>query len=138
MTNKPDNFEDVVAFHDKFELNPGGPVDLKLLNPELLNFRYKFLVEECDEFFTAVCEGKAAEALDAMIDLVYVAMGTAIVMGVTPKLWQQAWDAVQTANMAKVRAARVEDSARGTTYDVVKPEGWTPPDIQKCIDEQEY
>lgn len=136
---KNDNYGDVVEFHDKFGLNPGGPIDLlKNIDPEMLNFRYQFLVEECDEFFTAVAENDPAGALDAMIDLVYVAMGNAILMGVTPQLWQRAWDEVQRANMNKVRAEKPEDSKRGTTYDVVKPPGWTPPDIQKCIDEQEY
>jgi hypothetical protein len=41
--------------------------------------------------------------------------------------FEEAWRRVQEANMQKVRTARVVDSARGSTFDVVKPEGWTPP-----------
>lgn len=43
--------------------------------------------------------------------------------------WEEGWSAVQQANMSKVRALRHEDSKRGSTFDVVKPEGWSPPDI---------
>jgi hypothetical protein len=35
--------------------------------------------------------------------------------------------------MAKVRAERAEQSERGGTWDVVKPDGWTPPDIEGIL-----
>jgi hypothetical protein len=39
-------------------------------------------------------------------------------------------DAVQKANMAKVRVAKAEDSKRGSTFDVRKPEGWVGPEAR--------
>lgn len=44
-----------------------------------------------------------------------------------------AWKEVHAANMKKVRALRPDDSKRGTAYDVVKPDGWTPPDLSKFV-----
>ena len=132
-TSKRSNFDDVGDFHEKFDLpnvthaSVAGPMDMPA---DLLDFRLKFLKEELQEFSTAMSDGDEAGAFDALIDLVYVAMGTAHLLGFP---WQQGWDLVQAANMAKVRAASAEHSAantgRGHASDVVKPDGWQPPDI---------
>lgn len=118
------NFDDVAAFHAKFMV----PVSPKpaFLDSEALQFRVKFMKEELTEFedthFTRDIDGAA----DALADLVYVAMGTAHMMGIP---WQRVWDSIQTANMAK-RMAKPDgsDSKRGSPLDVVKPEGWKAPD----------
>jgi predicted HAD superfamily Cof-like phosphohydrolase len=66
---------------------------------------------------------------DALIDLVYVALGTADLMGLP---WEKMFEEVQRANMAKERAKSADESmaktGRGHVLDVVKPAGWTPPD----------
>jgi predicted HAD superfamily Cof-like phosphohydrolase len=68
-----------------------------------------------------------AGVFDGLIDLVYVAYGTAHFMGYP---WTKGWRLVQRANMAKVRAnADASNSLRGHALDVVKPEGWKAPDI---------
>ena len=47
----------------------------------------------------------------------------------------EAWDAVQSANMKKVRAkADASDSKHKSGQDIVKPEGWVKPDIKAIID----
>ena len=51
-------------------------------------FHFTVMAHECDHY-------------DALIDLTYVAMGTAYMMGLP---WQDLWDEVQRANMSKVRA----------------------------------
>lgn len=72
-----------------------------------------------------------AELFDGLIDLVYVAYGTAHFMGYP---WRKGWRLVQRANMAKVRAkADASNSLRGHALDVVKPEGWTAPDIKGLL-----
>lgn len=122
-------FDDVGRFHKKFNLpevysTRFGP---KEVTPELMDFRIKFLQEELDEFKEGNDETDHAKMFDALIDLVYVALGTAHLLGYP---WIYGWEAVQDANMAKVRAkADGSNSARGSSYDVVKPEGWVPPDI---------
>lgn len=158
---KMSNFEDVGDFHTKFGLRSfnedgGGPT---LVDRQLLQFRLNFLLEELTEavasaggFFEVkrtlddlehpngtlsigLPEGgelQDEQLFDALLDITYVAMGTAHLMGYP---WEAGWDEVQRANMSKVRAkADGSDSARGSSFDVVKPEGWRPPDINKVLD----
>lgn len=129
------NHRDVGEFHHKFNLDHTdchSAVDCSKLegprtrNEELLKFRVKFLTEELEEFLDGAQAGDDAKMFDALLDLVYVAMGTAHLLGYP---WQEGWDEVQRANMQKERCQRAEDSTRGSTFDVMKPPGWTPPDI---------
>lgn len=129
------NFEDVGEFHEKFGLMttpPEGPP--RELNEDLLKFRARFLQEELDEFQGGMLIADHAQMFDALLDLVYVAMGTAHLLGYP---WQDGWTLVQQANMSKVRArADGSDSKRGSSWDVVKPEGWRPPDIDRLLVER--
>lgn len=142
------NFSDVGDFHEKFGLHnvthhDYGPQDV---TDELLEFRVKFMIEELMEFIEGLGADYSpitdemrfdrgprdhAQMFDALLDLVYVAMGTAHLLGYP---WQLGWDRVQNANMKKVRAQKDgSDSKRGSSFDVVKPPGWTPPDIEGLI-----
>jgi len=125
-------FQDVGLFHKKFDLPRLGDGPPDLLEDDVLTFRTKFMVEELQEFRDA-CEAKdLAGAADALVDLVYVALGTAQMMHVP---FDECWAAVQKANMAKVRATSADDerSTRKHKFDVVKPDGWVAPDIMKVI-----
>lgn len=117
------NFDDVAEFHAKFMV----PVSPKpaFLDDKAVEFRVKFMTEELTEFVDTHFARDIEGAADALADLVYVAMGTAHMMGIP---WQRVWDSVQTANMAK-RMAKPDgsDSKRGSPLDVVKPEGWIAP-----------
>lgn len=130
------NFDDVGNFHEKFGLDNVthhgiGPRDLP---SEYLEFRRKFLQEELDEFIEGIEENDHGKMFDALIDLVYVAMGTAHLQGYP---WQIGWGLVQEANMKKVRGKPDgSNSKRGTQWDVVKPDGWTPPDIGGLLEER--
>ena len=127
------NFDDVGAFHQRFELpNSNDGVEKRPLDFTTFDFRRRFMQEEVDEFVEAWEDGDEAGQADALIDLVYVAMGTAHLMGLP---WQALWDEVQRANMTKQRAsADGSDSKRGNALDVVKPPGWTPPDIEGILE----
>lgn len=129
------NFSDVGDFHERFDLprsdRPGAKPTMT--DDATLDFRVKFMQEELDEFVQCRGEEDLAGMFDALLDLTYVAMGTAHLMGLP---WQRGWDEVQRANMTKVRAqADGSDSKRGSSLDVVKPEGWRPPDIQGVLDD---
>lgn len=133
------NFSDVGDFHRKFDLdtsdnygiNLGGPGP-RPINDDLMAFRHKFMQEELDEFMEGWHEGDHAKMFDALIDLVYVAMGTAHLNGYP---WEQGWLLVQAANMTKVRAAADgSDSKRGSSFDVVKPPNWKAPDIKSLLE----
>jgi predicted HAD superfamily Cof-like phosphohydrolase len=138
------NFNDVGDFHEKFGLDnvthrlPGK----RMISEALLKFRLDFMREELDELEQAVTrvispDGTRsdiiiddAKVFDALIDLVYVALGTAQLLGYP---WHAGWDEVQRANMNKERCKRVEDSTRGSLFDVIKPTNWTPPDITRVL-----
>lgn len=122
------NYEDVCAFHEKFGLN--SPIKPTLLDQDTLAYRLKFLEEELFEFRVSSIGDDLPGMADALIDLVYVAMGTAYMMGLP---WQSLWNEVQRANMSKVRASSAEQSKRGSSLDVVKPAGWVGPDIEGVI-----
>lgn len=129
------NFEDVGDFHTKFGLHSvmasGASPTGEEANEELMQFRVKFLYEELQEFEEGLADGDVAQMADALIDLVYVALGTAHFLGLP---WQALWDDVQRANMAKVRAAADgSDSKRGSSFDVVKPKGWKAPQTEEVL-----
>lgn len=144
-------FQDVRNFNVKFD-------QLCQINPVLLTKRkmverINFLQEElneiiqgagfdkgyCDEMGTYYEDGLTnngrpqdmSEIADGLIDLCYVAKGTAVMMGLP---WQQLWDEVQRANMAKERGV----GKRGHLVDCIKPEGWEPPDINGVLADAGY
>ena len=122
-------FDDVAAFHEKFDLAYDGPP--RELPPELLEFRWKFLNEELNEFKQGLLDDDLEQQLDALVDLVYVALGTAYLMGLP---FQEVWSEVQACNMRKVKAGpNGEGSKRGSPHDVIKPPGWEGPRIKEIL-----
>lgn len=131
------NFEDVGNFHTKFGLysvtESGAHPTGEEHNKELMEFRVKFLHEELREFEEGLADGDIAQMGDALIDLVYVALGTAHMLGLP---WEVLWADVQRANMSKERAAPDgSNSKRGSSFDVIKPEGWIPPQTDALLEQ---
>lgn len=133
------NYADVHAFHTHFGLP--APALPEQLTEDVFLFRTRFMQEELDELGQAFYSlhqppltepQRLAEMADALIDLVYVAMGTAVMMGLP---WQLLWDEVQRKNMQKVKVLSAQDSKRGHAFDIKKPEGWTPPDIERLLEQ---
>lgn len=98
---------------------PGRPV---MLDKDRAAFALEALTEELTEFMEASSlEGQA----DAMVDLIYFAMGRIVEMGLCPGAL---FDEVHAANMRKERGARSKrPSSAG--FDAVKPPGWKQPDL---------
>ena len=125
------NFQDIIDFHQKFGIEmPNKP---QLLDPVTMDYRLKFLVEEHSEIIKGYFERDIHQVADGLIDLVYVAMGTAYMMGLP---WQALWDEVQRTNMSKQRAPSAEHSKRKNSLDIIKPEGWKQPDFTQWLGEQ--
>ena len=122
---------DINRFHNKFGFKKNEKVGIPD-NPELVNFRTSFLMEELAEYTQAITKKDDAAALDALVDIVYIALGTAWLFNLP---FEKAWKEVQTANMKKVRA-KSKSKKRGTAFDVIKPKGWRPPDIDQVIYEE--
>ena len=143
------DFEDVRAFHDRFGLDALRSTVPIPLSVELARFRIGFMIEELAEYAEAsgaseigaalhelsvsarsarVCgDPDLVGAVDSLVDLTVVALGTADYHG-TP--WPECWSAVHSANMQKMRSAQDgSDSKRGVGFDVVKPAGWIAPDL---------
>jgi predicted HAD superfamily Cof-like phosphohydrolase len=143
--------EDVRAFHEKMGVAydgdprplPGSPLNrgavelLKAARQQLqrasdgshLPFRVGFLLEEVIEYIDAVRAGDLAGQLDALVDLVYIAIGTAYTQGLP---FDAAWVRVHAANLRKERGTATT-SKRKSPFDVVKPAGWAPPDLTDLV-----
>lgn len=121
--------EDVREFQEKFgQLLSTHP---RHLTRRKLQERAECLLEELDEFKEAVESQDLAAQADALVDLVYFALGTANMMGLP---WQELWDDVHRANMAKERGV----GKRGHLVDCIKPEGWKGPCTDEILKEHGY
>ena len=122
-------YRDIKNFHERFELAYDGPP--RELDAMTAAFRVKFMQEELDEYISAFIKKDLEGQFDALIDLVYVALGTAYMQGLP---FDEGWDEVQSCNMMKVRAGpNGEGSKRGSPLDVIKPAGWVGPDLKPAL-----
>jgi hypothetical protein len=94
------------------------------LTPERFDWFRGVINEELDELSVACKEGSAADRLDALIDLIYFAYGRIYEIGIMPLEFQDCWNKVHRANLAKV----VGNKGRGSDCDAIKPEGWESPE----------
>ena len=111
-------WNDVRDFHDKF----GHPVAEKpvMIDKKRALSRAKWMNEEVAEFLIAE---DIYEQADAMIDLMYFALGTMVEMGLEA---DELFAIVQQANMAKLWP---DGKPHYNPKDgkVIKPEGWEDP-----------
>lgn len=122
-------FEDVKAFHRKFGLLV-SETPTHLTRRKLAE-RVECLQEELNEFADASEAQDLEGQADALVDLVYFALGTAVMLGLP---WKQLWKDVHRANMAKERGT----TRRGHKVDVRKPEGWVGPQGLKILQAAGY
>ena len=113
-----EEFEQVKDFHRAFNhLVSETPV---LLSVQEAQNRAGFMREEIDEFMESET---IYDQADAMIDLIYFALGTLVQMGVKPK---KIFDIVHNANMTKLW----DDGTvhhRESDGKVIKPPSWEDP-----------
>jgi NTP pyrophosphatase (non-canonical NTP hydrolase) len=133
------NFDDVGCFHKKFGLPFSSPKDALTddlrkqpiwIDVETQAYRIRFLQEELDELENAYINKDLTEVADALIDIVYVAMGTAHMHNLP---WEELWNEVQQSNLRKERTTSLKESSRMTMLDVVKPENWKAPRIKAIL-----
>ncbi|HEY8780122.1 MAG TPA: hypothetical protein VIM16_00765 [Mucilaginibacter sp.] len=153
---------DVASLHNKMGHNKFRNEKPGFLNDDFMKMRLDFAMEELLELGTACgfefeggmgqgefFRGKGArnlcDALDAIIDKVYVDLGTADLMGfrnpVPPAvkdglemtIWFTAWSRVHRANMLKEPVANARESSRGFGIDLKKPIGWIKPQFRDLL-----
>jgi predicted HAD superfamily Cof-like phosphohydrolase len=92
------NYEALVReFHEKFGLGYGGkPV---LGYPEEQALRMDLLFEELSELTTALLQRDIVETADALADLVYYAIGMAVLWGIP---FDEVFREVHASNMSKL------------------------------------
>lgn len=109
--------EKVQEFLDKFNLK--GP-----LEPEKMALRLQHSMEEHIELSEAVEKNDRVQIIDALMDQVYIAIGTALLAGYDPEAH---FDAIHRANMRKERGINPK-RPDSDGFDVIKPPGWYGPD----------
>lgn len=110
--------KDIAKMHTKFKAREG-----LVFNSTFLRFRQRFLEEEFREMDEAILENNPEAVVDALIDICVVAIGTLDLGGVNAYV---AWDAVLEANMKKEAGNNPTRQGSGG-YDLIKPDGWNPP-----------
>jgi len=90
---------------------------------------YKNLIEEeFNELVTAENDADPVEQLDALIDILVVTIGAIHSMGSDA---EGAWKEVMSTNFAKIgEDGKVRKREDGK---VLKPVGWTPPDLKPFV-----
>jgi NTP pyrophosphatase (non-canonical NTP hydrolase) len=132
MSSKVPFVDEVEIFNDAF----GKPNNYSPVIPrdeKLTNFVVDFIKEETDELAEAIENRDIVEVLDAICDLLYVAIGNAtMVFGLKDKL-MDAFNEVQASNMSKL--CQTIDEARETMKARSKEHG---PCYMKYNQEKDY
>lgn len=102
----------------------GGPA---LLPSEEARWLGVALTEEVKEFEAAHDSKQLAQSADALIDLIYFAIGGLWRMGVPPQLIDECFEVVHQANMTKRRGQKITRPTDGTVADAIKPMEWKDP-----------
>lgn len=113
-------YNEVKKFHQVF----GHPYSESpvLLTLERAEKRYSWIQEEINEFLEATKKQDIVEQADAMIDVLYFALGTLVEMGIEP---DELFYIVQEANMSKIWPdGKPHYNEMGK---VIKPKGWEDP-----------
>lgn len=99
-------------------------VELNCLTEKQFDWINKFCQEELTELGEAYHAQDMVGMVDAVLDLIYGAMGTFKKMGLSREHVRQCFTAVHTANMSKKRG----DKGRGSDEDAVKPADFKSPE----------
>jgi len=118
-------YTDVKDFHKAFKQRVGKKP--KLPKEAERQLRVKLLVEEMQEYIDGETNDDIVEIADAIADIIYIACGTAVSYGIP---LDDIFNEVHRSNMAKLVDGKPIYREDGK---VMKPEGWTAPDIKKII-----
>lgn len=113
---------DVRAFME--DMKQEIPASPQWPHADTIDMRLDLIEEEYAELLDGVVSRSLNETADAIIDLVYVVLGFGHTLGLP---LDELWTEVHRSNIAKAGGPRRADGK------VLKPEGWTPPNIVKVL-----
>lgn len=118
-------YQDVKEFQTAVGQNIGqAPVFPEPAEREL---RIKLLKEEYEEYIQGECKNDLENIAKELADIIYIVCGTAASYGIP---LDRVFDEVHRSNMAKLVDGKVIRREDGK---ILKPEGWTPPDIKTIL-----
>lgn len=118
-------FQSVIDFQTAFGQRVGEHPELPSRKER--EMRATLLAEEFEEYMVAEDENDLVEIADALADIIYIACGTAASYGID---LDEVFKEVHRSNMAKLVDGKVIRREDGK---ILKPEGWTPPDIKSVL-----
>jgi predicted HAD superfamily Cof-like phosphohydrolase len=94
-------------------------------------------IEEISEFTTAYHDQDFIGQVDALVDLVYFAIGGLYKMGLTEETAHEIFHLIHSKNVLK-KLGKVAHRGHDGVPDAIKPEGWTGPEraIGEILDRQ--
>lgn len=116
--------EKVRLFHEKIEYPTADTP--RLVSRGLANDRYLFILEEANEYAKANDDGSVVEVADAIADLLYVVLGTAVVHGID---LEPVFEEVHRSNMTKTADAVNDQSVKRC----IKGPGFEKPRIAEIL-----
>lgn len=119
---------EIAEYYDRFNI----PINRQptLLSPPVLKARADFIQEELKELYKALeTPYKLDEVVDALVDIVYVTKGTAVMMGLQ---WGNHFDEVHYCNQNKERG--LNKKRPELPYDFIKPTGWKGPNHEAILE----
>lgn len=120
-------YTDTSEFLSKMDIKQAqGP---GLLPDDVMKARHKHMIEEVNEFVFSNNMSDLNGCVDALVDVIYVALGTANMMGLTEDEFAECWRRVHEANMKKESIEDIDGHKLG----VVKPKGWLSPDFADVL-----
>ena len=116
-------------FRDQAKFMTACDQTIDRFNLDQYNMYLKLIKEEYDELFSALLDADAVEQLDALIDILVVTIGAIHSMGADA---EGAWKEVMSTNFSKIdkETGKVRKREDGK---VLKPLGWTPPDLKPFL-----
>lgn len=94
------------------------------------NLRHRILREEVFELLIAEKERNIIEVTDAIVDCLYVLLGTAVQFGVADKI-EECFDEVHRSNMSKLD--KTNKPVMRADGKVMKSDLYSPPDLRKIL-----
>ena len=116
-------------FRDQAKFMTACDQSVEDTNQQQYEMYLNLVIEEMQELAVAVRENDRTEQLDALIDILVVTIGAIHSMGADA---EGAWKEVMSTNFAKIDkdTGKVRKREDGK---VLKPVGWTPPNLQPFV-----